>query len=344
MLELIIDKKFLWNYYFSCNDTVYHQDFEKFLKYLNNFSLILDFNSLDDLEKEIENYPILTMLFEKVPKINYRPNLVNEIEEIAKNHKSSPFKLFCLEKEDSYCESIKTNWGYPVFSVNNIEKEWEVFYSENENIYLKVTNDDTVDGRFDNWEKLDYFTHPFNAIIILDNYLLTDKDNQKIEDNLFPLLKNLIKNSPKNEKTEIMLICQEVLSKDKGSTVETAYNFIRSYISNLISPDLFSLSLIKHDKKFYVRDFEGLHHRAIYTNCFCIKPDNSFNFFKPNGKVGNPADIHFLFNFRKINFEKVLKDLKDISNYISKVKNQSKSENLPEEINYYPNKENRLLI
>ena len=48
---------------------------------------------------------------------------------------------------------------------------------------------------FTDWNFLSKFHFlDFNTITISDGYILTDKDNQKIDDNLIPVLKSLFSN------------------------------------------------------------------------------------------------------------------------------------------------------
>ena len=178
------------------------------------------------------------------------------------------------------------------------------------------------------------FKHPIHSIIIADRYLLVNKKNQRFENNLFPLLKNLIADNAKTSHIDLLIIVQEL-----NGTLENNYNLINDFLKNELKLSSHHLVLVKSppDKKFE-------HFRRIYTNYISINPENSFNIFKDNGSYNDKNNnLTFKFLFKSKNNRFALKELNDIKGWLNKISNRPIIGSDSEKIYYYPDKKNKLL-
>ena len=336
-MELIIDRDFLDNFFLSDTEDIYHEDLKLFFKKLSNCKIITNYNSLEEFIKEAEeSNPILHYFIEtNVPEIEFRENLNADVKKEDFYNDGSPIKLFFLENISS---NITSNFGFSNINTSSISEKWIPFYNgrnEEFNI-LKTSKDRTLKRheRFEKWEDLRGFEHPIHSIVIADRYLLVNKKDQKVENNLFPLLKNLIGKNTLGANIDLLIITHEL----KGSLKKT-YEEVDTFLKERLKLKKYHFALVINPpgKKFE-------HFRRIYSNYFSIVSENSLNVFKDNGSYHDKNNnLTFKFHFNDKNFRFVSKELRDISNWLSKVKNREKIGFDSEKTYYYPDKSNKLL-
>ncbi|MBP6872886.1 MAG: hypothetical protein KBC43_12825 [Bacteroidales bacterium] len=305
------------------NENPEHVDLRRFLKTIRNFELVIDVSDLDELFSVIKSNPLLEELIDsKPPHVIFDKEILIKINIDSFLSSQPPFTLFFSDGQNVYSRTFR--FGFETISTENLGDRWHCYRADRDDRNRKVTLKDNVPDnlKFDNWSVLKSFTHPVQSILIFDKYILSDKSTTRIIDNLIPLIKNLIYNGSVNKTVDITIISESTdLKKDfekikKMLTAEIKIPFI--------------LNLVKHHKSFYPRHFEGLHFRRVFTNYCCIKPDDSLNFFKPDGKVNNTADITILFSLHELNWTMICSDLQDIKEYITKVESLSQANGILE--------------
>lgn len=337
-MELIIDRNFLDNFFLIYDDNdIYHEDLKLFFKKLQNCKIVTNYNSLEEFIDEAEkSNPLLHLFIEtNVPEIEFRKQLADQVEKEEFYEKDSPIKLLFMESENS---TMAYNFGFTSISTSDISEKWQSFYKgRNEEFNVLKTSKDRGlkrHERFEKWEDLKNFEHPIHSIVIADRYLLVDKENQRIENNLFPLLKNLIGENAVHSHIDLMVITHEL----RQSLIET-YKTVDSFLKGELKLKSYHFSLVVNppDKKFE-------HFRRIYTNYFSITSENSLNIFKDNGSYHDRNNnIAFKFHFNDKNFRFTSKEINDIDNWLGKIKNRPKIGSDTEKIYYYPDKSNRLV-
>jgi len=338
--EIIIDKSFLDKFvdiYDSENDL--HTDFKSFLKKVRDFDLIINYPNRDEFEEAVLTNPILELIIDtKPPEIKYRENLLEELFSLDFYDKTSPIKIFMVELSSEECSNLSEKFGFEYISTNNIGDRWKIYSSNRNDWKMKVTKNETISDeiKFDSWNKLSKFCHPLHSIVILDRYILTNKQNQQVKDNLFPLLKTLTSFSCKDQTLNLTIITEKLYN-----SIEKVHLDVMNYIENELKLTC-HLNIIKNEKSFNPRDFEDLHPRRIFTNYFTINPDNSFNFFKPGGKVNANTKLYFEFIYSNYEWQSYLQDISDISKYLKKVDNRPAIGSCEAIINFCKDKENRL--
>jgi hypothetical protein len=346
-IELYIDKNFLNAFFVNIKsiDERYSSDIQSFFSSVRNFDLLTNYSNWEEL-KETQNVLIRSLVNTKVPnKIIYGFELSAKTGLKEKDFilNDSPFKLFFIEDD---CSRLTNRLGYDAISSSTINNRWRIYYSKREEIKMVVTEDPSVSEtqRFDSWKKLKQFNHPIHSIVIFDKYILCDKSNQKLKNNLFPLLANLIRSSPSANLLDVVIVTQSV--PNVPNILEDLHQKISQKLATITNGKNFSLKIVLYSKQNKTRNSQGLKARRIYTNYFVVSADDSFLFFNERDKAeNNLTNIEFEFLFKPSTFIWVSKELKEIKNYLSLIKNQPAQGYAPAQIMYYPedNKINRLL-
>lgn len=341
MQTIGISKEFIDNLFIESDKDEFSIDLIKYLqKEVFDVRLICNLSSIDEYRYALDENPLWELLMDKYDKIKFNVNYETDIFNDNFYTKIEEQNIFFVSISDLSCEELTLNRGYIYVTSLNIEKTWGPIMDLRANSIYKVTCDSCFPSKlkFDCWSILERSLLPTTSIIIFDKYILRDRSNSRLSDNLFVLLKMLCSNE-KLLKPITLTIISEFRS---DSEVIASYSKIQEYFS-INSINNAKLNIIRHDKGKYPSDFEGLHYRLVLTNNLRIKCDDSFNFFKSNGKVNNDADLHISFN-QSIPYKHFYeKELKHLKRYITKISNVDDSLPLPDKIFVYLDKENYLL-
>jgi hypothetical protein len=316
-------------------------EYSEFINFIKNdffgYTLICDFKSPEEYFTHSNENPLLEIISDKIRNIIYNTNLENDLlnDNIFKN--LGERNIFLTNLTENECEKLNSKFGYIFMNIENLNQVWNLFTETSNGKNYKVTSERNVPDKYrmDNWNKLKIYFKNTKSIIIFDRYILGDKTNQKIVDNLFPLLDVICENS--TTKTKKLSIITEFTKDD----ISQKYSIIETYIK--LKKYNIEINLINHCKSFYPRNFEGLHSRLILTNYLHFMCLDSFNFFKSNGQINNVADLFINFNLCekfKFSYEK---DLNDIKLYISKIVNNPEHPSESNKIMFLKNKNNPLL-
>lgn len=340
MTTLAITKDFFDSFFVNSDKDEYHKDLFQFIKNeIFGIRLICDFSSIEELESALADNPYWELLMDKYDKVNFNPQLNENLSENAFYEKLNEENIFFASLSVEDCVKLSKKRGYIYISSEDVSTSWKPIKFIRDNGVLKVTNDSKfpITAKFDNWDKINEYCIPSTSILIFDKYIFTDSGNQRLEDNLFKLLEKICLNSLVKPLTLSIISEFETDGQiiDAYKKVETY--FAKKKINNIV------FNILKHDKAKYPADFEGIHYRVILTNNLRIKCDDSFNFFKKNGKINNDADIHIslhMCHLRKFFYEK---ELNHIKRYVSRLNNLPPETQLENKIYCYPDKYNYLL-
>ncbi len=339
MPTLTATKDFMDTLFIEADNDENCLDLIQFLKKeIFGVTLICDFSSITEYQAALIENPLWEMLMDKYDKIKFKPDLNAEIQTHEFYKSLNERNLFLTSLDEITCKKLSEERGYLYISSFDISQSWRPLKVIRSKTTFKVTNDENFpeSHKFDSWSKLDDYCLPLTSIVIFDRYILADKSNQKLKDNLFEILKKLCRN---NLSKPINL---SIISEfERDDQIMSSYEKIESFLQeNSISN--IKLNILRHDKNYYPPNFEGLHSRLILTNNLRIKCDDSFNFFKSNHKINNDADLHFTFHMCK-SFKCFFdKEINDIKRYISRLENKEAETGLANKIYYYKDKDNYL--
>ncbi len=319
--------------------------YENFLNFLKNdffgYYFICDFSTAEEYNDAIKENPLLEIFMDKFIDIKFNPDIENDIFTDEFYNGIGEQNIFLINKSKDECDFLSKNRGYIYLSLSNINEKWELFSKLIEGIHLKVTRSNLIpeENKLDSWNKIsNYLTHS-TSLIIFDKYILKDSTNQKMQDNLFPLIDIISSQNKYKKPTNITIITE--LNENKDEIIRK-YNLIDSYLKSKHIYHL-KINIIKHNKAFYARNFEGLHSRFILSNYFHLKCDDSFNFFKSNQNINNDADPRISFSLSKRHSCFFDKELNDVRNYIERLENNEQNPSNDLKIMYHEDKRNYLI-
>lgn len=339
MITVGITKDFLDTLFVESDKDENHKDLFLFIQNeIFGIRLICDFASIEELTSAIAENPVWELLMDKYDFLNFNRNLNNDLTIDEFYVDLNEQNVFLTSHSVDVCAQLSKERGYIYISVEDISISWSPIKYIRENGLLKVTNEVNFPNgsKFESWDKIDKYCIPSTSIVIFDKYILKDSGNQMMNDNLLKLLEKLCKNSLRKP-LKLSIISEFETDKQ----IYDAYSKIEKYLKekNILNVNL---NIIKHDKSKYPSNFEGLHYRVILTNNIRIKCDDSFNFFKKNGKINNDADINLSLHLCRIRKSFYEKEINHIKQYVSKLKNLPPEINLRNKIYYHPDKINYL--
>jgi len=353
MLELILDKAFVNNFPDSYKgDVECIDDFQGyFIRNLRNVKLVTNYVDLEDILNHAKTNPILRRILQSIPQIDFRSNLLTQIDSPTFPVTGSPFKMILSGEDTATCTRQRKQYGLEYLNPAILSERWKLYFSQRTDTCRKTTNDSEIPSefKFDSWKKFQNFTHPLNAIIITDFYLLAWKRKDEFEKNLkcniLPLLENLMSEASEDIPVEIIIVTEINTSIPTPSQPEKLLYSQKMIVDSLKlkTRKKFNLSIIHHNQKYYPRDFEAFHDRSVITNYFYIESGKGFNIFKDSGinpRIDFNTEIKFRFIFNPQNIYTAFKDLKNLSQYSNRIKNDSGSYS---DLLFYPEKSNRLL-
>jgi len=353
MLELVLDKEFINTFHLAYNgNEEYVDDFCKyFIKNLQKLKLVSNYIDIEDIKTQAKDNPLLELIIERIPTLDFRSDLLTQIDSPAFPITGSPFKLVLTGENTETCNNRRKRFGLEYMNPSNLSDRWKLYFSQRTDICRKTTQDIEIpdEYKFDSWEKFKSFSHPLNSAIIIDFYLLAwktrDELDKNMRNNILPLLENLLAEASTEVPVEILIV-SEINDKfpiptQNQRVIESQQKIDASL--KLLTKKQFNLNIIVHNKMNYSRDFEAFHDRSIISNFFYIESGKGFNLFRDigrNRRVDGNTEVKFRFIFNPQNFYSVFKDLKNLEIYNQKLEN---SPGLPDHLNFYPHKVNRLL-
>lgn len=361
MLELALDRAFVDNFHTAFIESdEYADDFYKyFIRNLQKFKLITNYADIEDLMQEAKDNPLLELIIERIPVIEYDQNFDVLIDSPGFPQNGSPIKLILSGDNNTQCINRRKRFGLEYLNPSNLKDRWPLYFSRRTDINKKTTNDPEIpdDFRFDSWDCIKPFAHPINAIIIVDFYLLCwereDELINNIKNNIAPLLEVLLLEASTEVPINITFISEfkDKPPKKQVERVKTSRQQIEAAIGKITSRP-FNLNILVHNKRNYTTDFQEFHDRIIITNYFYINCGAGFNIGSRKAGVGvfdKPGKINKIRHNSEIQFRSILniqnywtafKDLKQLDIYCKRLENHP---GLPDYVNFLPDKINRLL-
>ena len=184
-MELYIEKGFLDDFYLDFSDNYIKNVVLKMFTEYGNKQVFIDYKT-EDFHQFIKENPF----FEMITSSDISPIPVASIEEDLFKNSNFNQTLIFTHKEKPWFNKAE-NTGALCFTFKNYEEQIKSIIN---NLHFRIDLSETFEG----WGFLDAFKIiNYNKIIVTDGYVLGDKSNQKMSDNIIPILKKLVK-SPLN--------------------------------------------------------------------------------------------------------------------------------------------------
>lgn len=285
-MELYIEKGFL-DYFALKTDSeklLNRSDHivSKIFKEYGSATRYTDFSILD-LEKTA---PADFIIISKLLNEDRHPIQVNNLKDyLFSKSKWKQVLIFTEKKEPWFVEAEKK--GAICFSIDSYDERINQFIK---NLHFKID----LSEEFNSWDFLSaYNALPFNNLNINDAYILVDEKNQKMDKNISPLIKTMIKEKCTNL-LEIKIFTKEILNKEEKNNLKSI---------NIPEEILLLIKLKKQDKlnrqltnfKCNIsihlvnnRSIFNTHDRVIITNYSTLDSGEGFNlipFKKSNSQI-----------------------------------------------------------
>lgn len=332
-MDIILDPLFFNVLINTVNtETDIYRDFETFIRRVKPEHLFVKCSTDEDFYEMVIENPFLELIINDSPiTLTCQDSLLENINLWSFYEKGSCFKVFLISGSSEICSSLSRQFGYEFISPENFDQIWSNYLRNRSDLARKVTTRTTIDeaNRFNSWDCLDSFVHPVNSILINDSYILNDQPNQKIKDNLLPLLKKLLRKRSESLPVEIIIFADPAPARQLD--YKKIHALLSAELDQVLGPNRYHLNLVRYSK----------HKRFILTNYLLIRCENSFNFFKQGGQLFSDTpwiDFEFLFSPWD---QRLSDDLEELNDKLRKLEN-SRPDATFEVINFYPGKTNRI--
>lgn len=299
-MTIYIDKVFFDE--FNCRndlDDEIVQDFRKFFfKKVRGVEIVINLTSRDELKKLSQQQELYNDLLEINPSSIVKPNWKTEVLNDKSIFTGNPIKLFLLGNADN-CEVFESIYGYLFINNKNLLEKWSPVRWNRDIVELTTGNIEN-EFTFNSWQILGKEVLPCNELMILDLYILEDNPNQRLSNNLIPLIRQFAKNYRNDRKLNVTIISDRILDspdEEKYRSLAKAFNYINENIPNL------KVIIIHYNKEKIRReiratDFNPEHDREIYTNYLKLKCGSGWNIFRDDGTVNHRTTINIQSLFR----------------------------------------------
>lgn len=319
-MKVYIDKCFVHRFWSIRNEKeILNSFYNSFLKKLNGCTIVTNFLSFDEIRENDNSELFFDILFEYSLDINFSPDLF-DTSNIIKETSKGGFKIFFVELANVIIEELEKKTGYVFISTENIEKEW-LFINNYKNVEkllcLPAGNDS---DSFNGWEDLKFISKiPSSSIIILDKYILSNNSNNRISDNLIPLIEQILPERYEGV-VNVMIISEDILSKTTNlkKAAKDILNILDLHF-NKLNPKL-KFTIVHHNKAFYPSESVEMHDRYVYTNYFTIDCQRGFSLFKKGKRIIANSSVEIYFNFQHPKTKMLKTHIQGVKDYISKMK------------------------
>jgi len=258
-MELYIDKEFLDNFYLDYNDKPIQEIVKKiFIEYGQKRVFVnYDAANFEKLENENEFFALISNIIPPTP--------VNSIKEHLFSKSDFRQTIVFSNYNEEWLEDIESK-GALCFCFENFEEKIKNIIDQ---LHFRID----LSESFTDWNFLSKFHFlDFNTITISDRYILSDKDNQKIDDNLIPVLKSFFSNKKTEIKIDILTKELNAISSSDNHKKEKAKKIINK-LNRVFANSKAKFNIIMNDfPSHYV-----MHDRSIATNFSLLECGKGFN-------------------------------------------------------------------
>ena len=258
-MELYIDKEFLDNFYLDYNDKPIQEIVKKiFIEYGQKRVFVnYDAANFEKLENENEFFALISNIIPPTP--------VNSIKEHLFSKSDFRQTIVFSNYNEEWLKDIESK-GALCFCFENFEEKIKNIIDQ---LHFRID----LSESFTDWNFLSKFHFlDFNTITISDRYILSDKDNQKIDDNLIPVLKSFFSNKKTEIKIDILTKELNAISSSDNHKKEKAKKIINK-LNRVFANSKAKFNIIMNDfPSHYV-----MHDRSIATNFSLLECGKGFN-------------------------------------------------------------------
>ena len=289
-MELYIEKLFIDNFYLTVNLNEPTTSEKILLKIFKEYGEVQKFinvvlNSSSDLEKLKLSNPLIANLYEYHPPIS-----ISSIEDHFFNNSKCEQTIILTNKSENWFKTAE-EMGALCFSMEDFELRINTIINDFD---IKIDLSDQFNG----WEELHSLDSlPSNEIFISDPYILTDSNGQKIDNNLIPFLKVILKNS---KSSIVKLLTKNIPVKlDTPENIKSKVKSIHTKLNRVFANKKVKFKTVSTNKSSNYK-FE-FHDRVTLSNFYKIECGKGFNLipFKQNDSILTVDTIFDKFTYNR---------------------------------------------
>lgn len=309
-MEIYIEKIFLDDFYLNLNDPPTKQDeclLTIFSKYGDaNKYIDVNVDSAQNLENLKNDNPVFSSLFDAGSLIIKDSDLF--FKHIKTSGNTNAKLVFCHEVRDWFVNAEK--FGCVCFSFENYSEKIKNFLDFHFELSFFIE-------KFEGWSSLQQLSlFPNNDLFLNDDFILTDKQGQKIDDNIIPLFKNIL---PGNSKTTAHIFTENFNAKPDTSEkrTEKAKKVYQRLIKNCSNSNN---EFVIYSKSSMPNPGIVLHGRTVLSNYFKIYSPKGLNLmpFKKSNEIFRVKTI-----FDKRTYMELKEELKIYKDWLNKSNSDS---------------------
>ncbi len=238
-----------------------------------------------------------SLYYDLITNYNLNLHVIGEFNSYFDRITEIPNQSLILTKTE-LIDTIKVQeMGALNFSIANFDVKIRR-YIEDYEIEFDLSD---MEKRF-NWRDIGFISEtPFKSVVIDDSYILIDEKNQRLNDNLIPLLNEILKK--KSSKISLTIFTEKIQNGDERKFQLSEIQCVQkrySYIESILSKSLGSLCIVKNS---FFKDKFDEHDRFLYTPFCLISIGKGFNLFpvKTNNSTVYCSNIFKKSTYKKMN-------------------------------------------
>lgn len=300
-MEIYLDKSFIrkfWDLPQNLKDII--TDFkDSFLFHAGKCTIISNYSGFDEVKNDEEASIFFEMFFENDPALSFNADLSRD--GVVKYSQSGGYKIFFVEYDLENLISLTRNIGYAFIGNENFKSAWSLFQEKMIFKTIDAPYDKNDPYLFKDWSDFSHFKKvPVNSIIICDKYILSNKRNAEIKNNLLKILEYLIPEDYIG--TLDVLIISEKIDELSREDEKLKAKKIAGQIHSLLAKYKnikFKICIAKNQKAFKPENGMELHDRIIYSNYYTIESTAGFSIYKNNiERITSNSNIRMYFNYQ----------------------------------------------
>ncbi|WP_289023041.1 hypothetical protein [uncultured Salegentibacter sp.] len=271
-MVLYIEKGFLDHFFLSYSEVTASRSEKALFSILKEYGDVTWYidvtietpEDLEELKQENPFFAFRTNTYPPIPISNFKEHF----------QKSGHRQTLILSERDKEWFNEAEHSGALSLTLENYQEKIERLLEEGT---VKID----LFEKFPGWEALNFHNlFPFNEIVISDGYIL--KNEEKMGDNIIPLLNVLLKNTSRTKPTIVKIITKEFNPKngDNEEKIKEAAKKRYKRLKRTFKEKNVQFQVIRFDKASLPSEYD-LHDRIICCNFHFIECGKGFNLMPP---------------------------------------------------------------
>lgn len=260
-MELFIEKEFLRDFYNGFDESYIQEIVKNIITDYGDKRVFINGNE-NDFNKLKEENEFFMLITANGQILEFIDNIKEHVSKIQLNQ-----TLIFTKSKEEWFEEIE-NKGALCFTFDNYQQKIKAIMKS---LHFKID----LSKQFPGWDFLDAFKNiNYNKIIVTDSYVLGDKTDQKMDDNIIPVLKKLVLD--KKNKRSVTFFTKDLssLTNQARHIKEKAKKRV-SRLQQIFKNE--NIKIINSNLSHRITQNFDMHDRNIATNFSLLDSGKGFN-------------------------------------------------------------------